>query len=177
VSETPPERPKTWRSRLAGIAKELAIAVLLFAVLSTVIGRLRAPDLPEHAPPFTLQNLAGEQVSLADFRGKTVVLNFWATWCAPCRAEIPMISGFAKDNPHIVVLGVSVDGSREQLAKAAPELGIDYPVLVGDKRVQRAYGATTVPTTVVVDPEGRVTTAHVGVIFQPQLWLATRDAT
>ena len=156
--------------------RELLLFAVLFIVVSTALGRLRAPELPPQAPDFTLQDLSGAPVSLQDFRGKTVVLNFWATWCTPCKLEIPMISSFAKAHPEVVVLGVAVDGKREALAKAAPALGIDYPVLVGTPQVVKAYGATTVPTTVIVDKDGGVRTAHVGLILTPQLWLLTRDA-
>lgn len=162
------------RSRVLRLVRELLLYLALAAVLSTVIGRLRAPELPEEAPPFTLRDLDGARVSLADFRGRKVVLNFWATWCAPCRVEIPAFSRFARNHPDIVVLGIAVDGEPDELARAARELGIDYRVLVGTPDVVRRYGASTVPTTVVVDEDGRVKNAHVGVMLDPQLWLATR---
>lgn len=169
--ETPPE-PK--KRKLLRWGRDLLIMAALFALVSTVAGRLRAPDLPEQAPDFTLQTLEGEAVQLSALRGKTVVLNFWATWCAPCRVEIPMISRFARANPDIVVLGVAVDGKPDALRKKAAELGIDYTVLVGNPQVVRDYGASTVPTTFVVEPDGSVGPGHVGIIFEPQLWLMTR---
>lgn len=168
------ERAPRKRSRVLRFAGEALVFVVLLAVLSTVIGRLRAPELPDEAPAFSLQDLEGNVVSLTDLRGRQVVLNFWATWCGPCRVEIPSFSRFARDNPEIAVLGIAVDGTREELARAAEDLGIDYPVLIGTPEIVRRYGASTVPTTVVVDEEGRVKTAHVGVMLGPQLWLATR---
>lgn len=167
-------RPRGGRSRAWRWSLELALLALVFVVLSTVVGRLRAPDLPVEAPALALPDLQGRVVDLAELRGQTVVLNFWATWCAPCRVEIPSFSRFARDNPDIVVLGVAVDGDTASLAPAAKELGIDYPVLVGDPDTVRRYGASTVPTTVVVGPDGRVKAAHVGIMLGPQLWLATR---
>jgi thiol-disulfide isomerase/thioredoxin len=169
-----PEAPLPLKRRALRWARDILVMLVLFAAVSTVFGRLRAPDLPEQAPPFNLATVDGERVDLAALRGKTVVLNFWATWCGPCRVEIPMISRFARANPDIPVLGIAVDGAPAELKKKAAELGVDYPVLVGTPEVVRAYGASTVPTTVVVNPDGTVGPAHVGIIFEPQLWLATR---
>jgi thiol-disulfide isomerase/thioredoxin len=166
-------KPRGWRMVLR-FAKEAAILLVIFVVLSTVMGRLRAPDFEGEAPAFRLATLDGEQVALEDFRGKTVVLNFWATWCGPCRVEIPSFSKFAREHPDIPVLGIAVDGRADDLRVAAKKLGIEYPVLVGTRDVVSAYGASTVPTTVVVGPDGSVKTAHVGVMTGPQLWLATR---
>jgi thiol-disulfide isomerase/thioredoxin len=166
------ERPSIGR-RVYGIVRDLAIFACLFLLLSTIVGRLRAPDLDGAAPPLSLISTDGEQVSLADLRGKTVVLNFWATWCGPCRAEIPMLSAFAEANAdEVVLLGVAVDGTFDELKAAKEKLDIRYPVLVGDKSVAQTWGAKVLPTTVVVDPEGQVKTAHVGIITNPQLKLA-----
>jgi thiol-disulfide isomerase/thioredoxin len=169
----PGDGKPTLGRRAFGIARDLAIFGLLFLILSTVVGRLRAPDLEGEAPSLSLRATTGEQVSLADFRGKTVVLNFWATWCGPCRAEIPMLSSFAEANAEeVVVLGVAVDGTFDELKAAKHKLDIRYPVLVGDKSVAQTWGAKVLPTTVVVDPEGQIKTAHVGLITNPQLKLA-----
>lgn len=164
----------TWGRRILRWGRDLLAAAAVFLVLSSVLGWLRAPDLPEEAPAFTLRDLDGHVVSLADYRGRTVVLNFWATWCGPCRAEIPAFSRFARKNPEIPVLGIAVDGSVGQLRRAKTDFGIDYPVLVGDADTVSAYGAHTLPTTVVVGPEGQVEAVHVGLMTPPQLWWATR---
>lgn len=174
AEEAPPAEKVPARKRVFRIVRELLLFAALFAIVSTVAGRLRAPDLPEQAPAFTLQNLDGERVSLRDYRGRQVVLNFWATWCGPCRVEVPSFSSFAREHPEIPVLGIAVDGTPDELRRGAEELGIDYPVLVGDAATVRAYGASTVPTTVVVGPEGEVQATHVGVLLGPQLWLLTR---
>lgn len=150
-----------------GIA--LALTGLGFWLLSV----WRAPDLPDVAPDFTLKNLKGEEVSLQDYRGQTVILNFWAHWCGPCRSEIPAFRSFAKEHPEIPILGISVEGKSSEVKKYAKQLGIDYTVLVDDSRVQRLYNVSSLPTTVIVGPEGEVKKAHVGAMFQSQLEWAT----
>jgi thiol-disulfide isomerase/thioredoxin len=148
----------------------LAFAVLIYLA----VGWLRAPSLPDEAPDFALKTLSGEPVSLSSLRGKTVVLNFWATWCGPCRTEIPWFSKFATENPDVVVLGIATDGTEDELRAATAQLGITYPVLRADSATQRAYGVNTIPTTVVVEPDGSVGTVHVGLMTGIQLELATR---
>ena len=168
------EVPKaTWGRTALRLLRDLGAAAAFFLLVSTALGWLRAPDLPAEAPPFVLSDLQGQTVSLEELRGQTVVLNFWATWCGPCRVEIPAFSSFANRNPDIPVLGIAVDGSVPHLLRAKEELGIDYPVLVADRDVVRAYGAHTLPTTVVVGPDGEVQSVHVGVMTPPQLWWAT----
>lgn len=138
------------------------------------IGVMRAPDLPDEAPDFELMSLDGELVSLSDYRGQTVVVNFWATWCGPCMAEIPTFNDFAQENPDIPVLGIATDNSPAKVRVTAKKKDMQYPVLLADSDVQRAYGITTLPTTVVVGPDGQVRDVHVGVMMGPQLSFATR---
>ena len=167
----------TRKDRFLGMMKDWGIALALTAIgflLLTTYSKMQAPDLPDMAPAWELENLQGEVVSLEDFRGKTVVLNFWATWCGPCRTEIPTFSSFAKENPDIPVLGIAVDGSRKSLKRAAKNLGIEYPVLIADSKVKNAYKVSSLPTTVVVDPRGYVRDVHVGMMLGPQLNWATR---
>ncbi|MFT5679443.1 MAG: thiol-disulfide isomerase/thioredoxin [Myxococcota bacterium] len=166
--------PRSRLQRLGRTAIEWGTTLILIAIAWVGIGMLRAPDLPDQAPGFTLPDLAGQQVSLADFSGQTVVLNFWATWCGPCRMEIPAFSSFADDNPEIPVLGIAVDGTAPELRRASSELGITYPVLIADAATKARYGVETLPTTVVVGEDGAVRYAHAGLMLQPQLLWATR---
>ena len=172
LSETPPPPSKLRRwSRQAG---QWILFLLLIVVLQTGLGRLRAPSLPPDAPDFHLLDLEGRTIALADFAGQTVVLNFWATWCGPCRMEIPSFSKFARQNPQIPVLGIAIDGAPEELRSAREKLGISYPVLRADAQTLEAYGISGVPTTVVVGGNGQVRSAHVGPLFRPHLWWMTR---
>jgi len=88
--------------------------------------------------------------------------------------EIPSFVSFAHDNPEIAVLGIAVDGSPAELKAAAAQLGIDYPVLIATPEIKEAYGVSTLPTTVIIDPSGEVSSAHTGVLFGPQLAWETR---
>ncbi len=142
--------------------------VLLFAGMAG-LQYLRAPDVVTDpgglAPGFTLMNTEGLPVSLSDFRGQDVIVNFWGTWCGPCKAELPGLNRFAKKNPDVVVLGLAVDsGDPTTLKRAKKQLGIQFEVLESQKKVGRAYGVSSVPTTFHVDPSGVLQHAHVGII-------------
>lgn len=174
LSNAPVEpRPRLHR-RVLRTLRSVVLTLLLVAVVSHIFGVLRAPDLPDVAPAFALRDTEGEMVTLEELRGKTVVLNFWATWCTPCRIEIPSFSRFANSHPDVVVLGIAHDGDQESLASAREDLDISYRVLVGTKPVFEAYGVSTFPTTVIVDPEGRVRSAYTGIMLDHQLLWATR---
>lgn len=168
-TEETPERP--WYRRLL---TEWVLPLLALLLAITVLGRLRAPDLDEVAPDFTLHALSGEDVTLSALQGRTVVINFWATWCGPCRAEIPSFSKFATNHPEVTILGVAADGPEPKVRAFAKKMEMTYPVLMADRETLAAYGVDSYPTTIVVEPDGTVKSAHVGVMFGPQLWYATR---
>ena len=153
----------------------LVLGLLGAVVVYLAVGAWRAPDLPDLAPDFRLESLEGQSIALADLRGSAVVLNFWATWCGPCIAEIPTFSSFATGNPHIRVLGISTENKPAALRRAVETHGITYPVLIADQPTLTAYRVETLPTTVVVGPDGRVETAHVGTMLGPQLAWVTRS--
>ncbi|NOY26959.1 MAG: redoxin domain-containing protein [Oligoflexia bacterium] len=174
VGDSAPSPPLS-RRVLRGLAEVLGM-LLLAGVAMVVMGRLRAPSLPEQAPDFALMDLDGAPVSLSALRGRPVVLNFWATWCGPCRLEIPSFSSYADAHPDVVVLGMATDGSTAELRAAKQALGISYPVVRADDATIAAYGVTTLPTTVVVGVDGRVVAANTGIMLGPQLALAVAQA-
>lgn len=123
------------------------------------------------APPFTLTALDGAEVSLESLRGRPVVIDFWATWCAPCVHQIPVLNEFQAAHPDdVVVLGISVDTAGEEtVAEFAEEQEIAYRVLFGDSELARRYGAVGFPSLYVVRPDGRIGYAHVGVVSGEEL--------
>ncbi|WP_456443157.1 TlpA family protein disulfide reductase [Caldithrix abyssi] len=121
------------------------------------------------APAFTLNDLNGKEVSLSDFKGKVVFVNFWATWCPPCRKEIPafieLIDKYGDDG--FVILGVAVDPREfqnvDKVKPFAKEMGINYPVVYDTKGVSQLYGGIrSIPTTFVINREGKVVGRIVG---------------
>jgi len=112
------------------------------------------------APDFGLESLDGKTVHLSDFRGKAVLLNFWATWCQPCRIEMPWFEQLQKQyGPEgLQVIGVAMDDAgKEDIAKFAKNLGVDYPILVAKEDVGEAYGGVQfLPATFYVGRDGKV---------------------
>ncbi len=120
---------------------------------------VRAIEPPAPASDFTLPNLAGGVTSLSDYYGSWVVLTFFATWCGPCRSELPTLERLHQKRAErgIVVLGVSVDDDRRPLDPFVRQLGLTFPILWDErKEAGAAYRATSIPTSYLVDPQGRL---------------------
>jgi peroxiredoxin len=119
------------------------------------------------APDFTLKDASGNSVKLSDFRGKVVLLNFWATWCGPCALEIPWFIEFQQQmkSRGLEVVGVSMDEEGWSVIKPfIAEHKVNYHVLLGDDSVSQLYGGVdSLPTTFIIDREGRIAVPpHVG---------------
>jgi len=125
-------------------------------------------DLAGAAPAFTLRDLDGSPVSLADFRGKVVVLNFWATWCPPCRREIPDFIDLQEEygSRGVQIVGIALD-EPEKVQAFARQNGMNYPVLLGSDEVSMKYGGIEgIPTTFIIDKNGRIVNRFEG--FRPR---------
>jgi len=124
------------------------------------------PESRTMAPDFTLTDSNGKPVRLSELRGDVVLLNFWATWCAPCRVEIPMFIRFqqAYRDRNFVVLGVALDEEGWSVVRPyADAKKINYPLVVGDDRVSDLFGGLkAVPTTYIIDRQGRIAATHIG---------------
>ncbi len=137
-----------------------AFYALLLGLCLTTLSASAAPAPQSAAPGWQLQDLQGKSVKLSDFKGKVVLLNFWATWCPPCREEIPDLVSLQKQYAAqgLVVLGVSMDeGGPARVAAFAKKYAINYPVVMGTDEVSDAYGGIQVlPTTFIIDRKGNV---------------------
>ena len=125
------------------------------------------PKAKKKAPDFELSDYSGKKVRLADYKGKVVFVNFWATWCGPCKYEIPMFVDLQQryGTQGLAFLGISVDDPVEELKPFVDQYKINYPVLVGLGReeVQEAYGPMVgIPVTVVIGRDGNVCTRYFG---------------
>jgi peroxiredoxin len=119
------------------------------------------------APNFTLVDLNGRKVSLAQFKGHPVIVNFWATWCGPCKLEMPWFEQmYSKYKPQgLVILGLSQDEGtdKQEISASAKKIGVTYPILLPDESVAKAYGGVDyIPETFYVDARGRVVDAVAG---------------
>lgn len=129
-----------------------------------------AVEIGEKAPDFTLKALQGDKVSLSDYKGKVVVLEFWATWCPPCRESLPELQVLHNQyqGKDVIIMGVSVDegkSARKFVTRFASELGITFQTLLSDDLTTRLYGITSIPVTFILDKEQRVVKRFLG--FMP----------
>jgi thiol-disulfide isomerase/thioredoxin len=128
---------------------------------------LQFSDRPMAIPAMHLVDLDGRPVSVESARGKVVLLNFWATWCGPCREEIPTLVALQQHYPdQLLVVGLSIDeGTAADVKQFAAQFHVNYPVAIADSEIQEAFGGiSSVPSTFVVDPDGEIVQRHVGML-------------
>jgi DsbE subfamily thiol:disulfide oxidoreductase len=130
-----------------------------------------APQVNAPAPDFELENLTGEKKHLADYQGKVVVLNFWATWCGPCKYEMPFFQEIYESySSDIAVLAVNNQESVDRVKPFVEEMGLTYEILMDkDGSVATQYQVLGFPTTYFIDPNGIIKFLHVGVLTEEQL--------
>ena len=136
---------------------------------STLVGDVRGVA----APDFELTSLDGKRVKLSDYRGKAVLLNFWATWCGPCKVEMPWFVDLQKryGNDGLVVLGVAMDDTEApKIAQFASDMGVNYPVLLGTDKVSEEYGNVEfLPTSFYIDRDGKFIGKGVGLLDRKEV--------
>jgi peroxiredoxin len=148
------------------LKRTFAVSIIVLAVL---IGCTRSDDRSTaasgDAPNFKLQDLNGKTVRLSDFRGKPVVLDFWATWCQPCRDTLPGMAKLHTDyaGKGLVILSISLDeGATEEVRAFQKENGMTYTVLMGTEDVAAEYGVRTIPMAIVIDKSGKIQKRYLG---------------
>lgn len=128
------------------------------------------------APDFSLRDADGKTVTLSEYRGKVVLLNFWATWCGPCRIEIPWFTEFERKHKDqgFAVLGVSMDdGGWDEVKPYLRNAKVNYRILMGDHQVAMLYGGVeALPTSFMIDREGKIASVHVGLVSK---WVYEND--
>ncbi|WHX98269.1 redoxin domain-containing protein [Neobacillus sp. DY30] len=175
------------------MVKKVIAAVVLIALLGVAI--VQAMDKkaePENAsqeaanmgglkvgakaPDFELKTLAGDTVKLSDLKGKKVMLNFWATWCPPCKAEMPAMEEFHKEaGDDVVILAVNIDPHLDVKA-FIDENGITFPIPLDEEdRVNEAYQVLSIPTTYFIDTKGNIGNKYIGAMNLDAMKQYTKD--
>ena len=141
-----------------------AAAILLAMMIAPTAPAAEKAKKP--APNFTLKDEAGNSVSLADYKGKVVLLDYWATWCVPCKAEIPWFTEFEKTykDKGFAVLGVSLDEEGwKVITPYVDKVGAKYKIVLGDEPTAKLYGGVKdLPTTILIDRDGNIILTHKG---------------
>jgi len=135
------------------VKKLLSVGVVLVA------GFISTHSVADPAPDFTLLSSTGENVRLAEQRGQVVMLNFWASWCGPCRKEMPLLDAMSKrySAAGFILYGVNVEEDNTDAKKLIKELGVSFPILYDtESKASSLYNVDAMPTTVVIDKKGEI---------------------
>ncbi|MGS2723066.1 TlpA disulfide reductase family protein [Porticoccus sp. GXU_MW_L64] len=144
------------------LAKIFVAAILGFAIIGTTA------NAADKAPDFTLKSNSGDNLRLAEQRGSVVMLNFWASWCGPCKQEMPLLDDLYKrySRAGFTILGVNVERDPEDAKRVLRDIPVSFPVLFDtESSVSKAYDVSAMPTTVMIDRDGNIRHLHKG--FKP----------
>jgi peroxiredoxin len=158
----------------------IVVAIVLVICIYEVGRRGSGPAKPSSppatvhsvAPDFSLRDLNNQTLELANYRGKVVLLDFWATWCTPCRGEIPHFVEFQNNyrEQGLQVIGISMDDDAKPVREFYQEFKMNYPVALGNEKVAEAYGGVLgLPITFLIGRDGRVAAKYVGEVEMPVL--------
>ncbi|CAM2146259.1 redoxin domain-containing protein [Bacillus halotolerans] len=126
----------------------------------------------QQAPDFTLKTLSGKRTSLSDVKGKKVLLNFWATWCKPCRQEMPAMEELQKEHSDVAVIAVnftSAEKSEKQVQNFADTYHLTFPILIDKKGINADYNVFSYPTTYILDEKGVIQDIHIGTMTKKEM--------
>ncbi|PLR85718.1 redoxin domain-containing protein [Bacillus sp. V33-4] len=161
------------------VKKVIAVVILTALLTVAIVQAMEKEEQPDNlpglkmgvkAPDFELTALTGEKVQLSDYKGKKVMLNFWATWCPPCKAEMPAMEQFYRDmKDEVAVLAVNID-PKNDVKGFAEEKGVTFTILLDDQEeVSKIYQIISIPTTYYIDEAGIVQSKHIGAMTQEQM--------
>lgn len=180
ANSRPARSGRRWTS-LLNVATWLIIGAAAFHIFRTVSPSIDLSRQMGPAPDFTLVDMQGQPFRLSDHKGKVVVLNFWATWCPPCRAEIPGFIDIQRDlaGDGVLFVGIALDdGGWNAVTPFANARGINYPVVLGNGATARRYGGiTALPTTLILDRNHTIRYVHEGLILEHSLRKALVELT
>ncbi len=146
----------------------LSIIAALAVLVAAPASQAAMPAVGASAPDFALKSSSGKNLRLSEHRGEVVMINFWATWCGPCRQEMPLLNRLHEQyrKAGFTLLGVNVDDKPQAAQDMARQLGVGFPLLFdSDKQVSRRYDVDAMPTTLLIDRAGKVRHIHRG--FRP----------
>ena len=160
------ETPARPRRRWVGWLRDGALMLLVAFGVSEMMANLRAPglELSVAAPQTMGTTLDGAAFDLASLQGKPVFVNLWATWCPPCRVELPDLAAAAKVHPEVQFVGLTLSSEPDEARKLIADAGITYPVVLIDSVVEAGWKVTSVPSSVLLDAEGRVVWRRAGMV-------------
>lgn len=147
-----------------GIVRWAARTLSALAVVVTSVN-VHAVAVSDNAPDFTLQNLSGGNLRLEEYRGQVVLINFWASWCGPCRQEMPLLDRLHHryEDTGFAVLGVNVEGEIEPAREIVDKTNVTFPILIDEaQQVSQMYNLQAMPSTVVIDRDGVIRYIHLG---------------
>ena len=172
------------RNPLVLIVVAFVVALMLYVGYHNV--RRPGTSFTQHltesspAPDFSLQSLDGKTMRLSDFRGKAVLLNFWATWCGPCKIEMPWFVDLQKQygSEGLQIVGVAMDdASKEDISKFAKDMGVNYPILIGKESVGDQYGGVpALPETFLIARDGKIMDKIIGLRGKAEIEDAVKKA-
>lgn len=148
--------------------KSILRMVLILGMIAVACGS-REQAKQSDTTDFTLYSIDGVEYTLSEFKGQVVIIDFWATWCPPCRNSIPVfIKLYQKYHEQgFTILGISLDNDEQDLRDYSKQMKIPYPVLIGNKEIAKTYQVSGIPKTIFLDKQGTVRKTQVG--FAPEL--------
>jgi cytochrome c biogenesis protein CcmG/thiol:disulfide interchange protein DsbE len=165
---------------LAGLMIGVGLGLILIVLIGTAggwFGRISdtapalGPQVSNEAPNFSLNALSGEKIQLAELKGTPILINFWATWCGPCRLEMPLLAQYQNRYPHkLRILAVNAGESEVEVRAFLEELGASPEILLDPQEsVTDLYRVNAFPTSLFLDSEGIIRSMHVGILNEDQL--------